>query len=90
MTPDAINELIDECIDDLCDDDVNRGAESLTELAHLWAQSGLGQSSFENTRHFIINNALERLGTQATPFINLKLQAAEQGLRERRNTSGRH
>ncbi len=89
MTPDDINEMIDDCIDHLCDDNPEYGAGSLVELAHIWAKSGLGMESFLNTRQFIINSSVERLGTSATPFINYKLQIAEQALRsERLQTSG--
>ena len=89
MTPDDINELIDDCIDNLCDDNPEYGADSLAELAGIWARSGLGQKSFEDTRHIIINSAIERLGTQATSFIHYKLQVAEQELmKTRRFTSG--
>jgi hypothetical protein len=89
MTPDEVNELIDDCIDHLCDDNPEYGATSLIELAHIWAKSGLGQQSFQNTRQYIIKSAIERLGTSATSFIHYKLQVAEQGLmRERRTTSG--
>ncbi len=89
MTPDEINELIDDCIDHLCDDNPEYGADSLAELAFIWAKSGLGKQSFINTRQFIINSAIERLGTSATPFIHYKLQVAEQELmKTRRYTSG--
>jgi len=89
MTPEEVNELIDDCIDHLCDDNPEYGAGSLAELARIWAKSGLGKESFLNTRQFIINSSIERLGTSATPFINYKLQVAEQELmKERSQTSG--
>ncbi len=90
MTTDLdINELIDDCIDHLCDDNPEYGAGSLAELARIWAKSGLGMKSFLNTRQFIINSSIERLGTSATSFIHYKLQAAEQELmKQRLQTSG--
>jgi hypothetical protein len=89
MTPDGINELIDDCIDHLCDDNPEYGAGSLAELARIWAKSGLGMQSFLNTRKFIIDSSIERLGTSATPFIHYKLQVAESELRKQRlQTSG--
>ena len=89
LTPADVNELIDDCIDHLCDDNPEYGAGSLAELARIWAKSGLGMQSFMNTRQFIINSSIERLGTQATAFINYKLQVAEHELRkERSQTSG--
>jgi hypothetical protein len=89
MTPDEFNEMIDDCIDHLCDDNPEYGASSLAELAKVWAKSGLGMQSFLNTRQYIIKAAIERLGTQATAFINYKLSVAEQELTKQRNyTSG--
>jgi hypothetical protein len=87
---DDINRMIDQCIDDLCDDNAEHGADSLTELCFWWAKSGLGQESFENTRLFIINSSIERLGTSATSFIHYKLQVAEQQLRNQRSTTNGH
>lgn len=84
---DYINGLIDDCIDDLCDDNAELGAESLVELAHIWAKSGLGIQSFANIRQHIIQSSIERLGTQATAFIGYKLQLAEHNLRKERNKS---
>lgn len=78
MTPDEINELVDDCIDDLCDDNAELGAESLIELAHIFARAGMPQKAFMDMREFIINSAIERLGTAATAFIHYKLQVAEQ------------
>lgn len=80
ITSDKINDLIDECIDHLCDDSPEYGASSLLELANIWAKSGLGLDSFMNTRQFIINSSIERLGTQATPFIENKLKISEEDL----------
>ena len=86
MTTD-INNLIDECIDALCDDNVAYGAGSLAELAQLWARAGLTKQSFIDMRQHIINSALERLGTSATAFIHYKLQLAEQDLMKERRKS---
>jgi hypothetical protein len=84
VTPDQINELVDDCIDDLCDDNAEQGAGSLIELAHIFARAGMPQSSFMNMREFIINSAVERLGTAATSFIHYKLQVAEQDAKKTR------
>ena len=82
-----INNLIDECIDHLCDDNAAYGASSLTELAQLWNKAGLSKQSFIDMRQHIINSALERLGTAATQFIHYKLQLAEQDLMKERHKS---
>ena len=88
MTPDDINELIDDAIDHLCDNNAEYGAGTLVELAHLWAKAGLTKQSFLDMRHFIIQSAIERLGTSATSFIHMKVQIAEQSLQKERYTSG--
>ena len=87
MTPDQINELVDDCIDHLCDDNAAYGAGSLVELAKIWAKAGLTQQSFLDMRQYIINSSIERLGTSATAFIHYKLQLAEQDLTKERNKS---
>jgi len=84
---DYINDLIDECINHLCDDNAAYGAGSLNELAKLWARAGLTKQSFIDIRQHIINSALERLGTSATQFIHYKLQLAEQDLMKERHKS---
>ncbi len=81
MTEDEINKLIDECIDQLADDNTRVGAESLVELAHVWANAGIDISSFLDIRKYIINEAIERTDPM---FIEEKLQQAEQLLRETR------
>ena len=85
MTEDAINDLINNCIDHLCDDNAEYGADSLTELAVLWAKAGLTKQSFIDMRSYIIGSAIERLGTSATSFIHYKLQVAEQKLQYNRS-----
>ena len=89
MSPDELNELIDDCIDHLCDDNAEFGAESLIELAHIYARAGMPKQVFIDMRQFIINSAVERLGTSATKFIQYKLKTAEQALMSQRlQTSG--
>lgn len=90
MTPDEINELVDDCIDHLCDDNPEYGAGSLIQLAQLWAKAGLTQQSFVDMRQYIINSSIERLGTSATAFIHYKLQLAEQDLMKERRKSANH
>jgi hypothetical protein len=81
MNDEQINNLIDECIDHLCDDNMETGAESLVELAQLWAKAGLPQYTFDNMRQFIVNQACERTDKA---FINEKLRHAERKLRDTR------
>jgi len=83
-TENHIDKLIEECIDNLCDDNINRGAESLQELAQNFAKGGMTQQSFMDIRTFIINQAKER--TDAL-FIDAKLKLSEQFLREKRTGS---
>ena len=79
---DPINPLIDECIDQLCDDNAEFGAESLAELAQVWAKSGLGMQSFLNVRQYIVNTAKDRIGNHS--FIDYKLKLAERELTKTR------
>ena len=83
MTPD-IDNLIQECITNLCDDNVKRGGESLEELARYWAKAGLTLKSFMDMRQYIINMAVEKTDTV---FIQEKLKLAEQGLKTKRTGS---
>jgi len=84
-----INDLMDECINHLCDDSAECGAESLAELAHEFAKAGFPQQTFTNIRSHCINTAIERLGPSSAMFINYKLQEAEQKLTRQRNGESR-
>ena len=77
-----IDRLVDECINNLADDNIHSGAESLTDLARLWAKAWLGMKSFLDMRTYIINEASAR--TDAF-FIQEKLQLAERKLQNERN-----
>lgn len=90
MNSDDINDLIDECIDALCDENAEYGADSLAELATLWARAGLTQRSFADVRQYVKNSAKERLGASSAYFIEYKLQKAEKKLQNKRYTSGAH
>ena len=79
---DPINPLIDECVDHLCDDNPEFGAESLVELANLFAKAGLGMQSFLNMREYIVQTAKERIGNHS--FIDYKLKLAERELTKTR------
>lgn len=83
MTPD-IDNLIQECITNLCDDNIKRGGESLEELARYWAKAGLTLKSFMDMRQYIINEAVEKTDVV---FIQEKLKLAEQDLRVKRTGS---
>lgn len=77
-----IDRLVDQCIDNLADDNINTGAESLAELAGVWARAGLTYKSFLDMRTYIINEATAR--TDAF-FIQEKLTIAERKLQNERN-----
>jgi|6_EtaG_2_1085325.scaffolds.fasta_scaffold09693_6 type IV secretory pathway VirB6-like protein len=79
-----IDQLIEECIDSLCSDDINQGAESLQNLASEFAKSGMTMQSFLDTRTYIIESAKNK--TDAI-FINEKLKLSEKSLREKRTGS---
>ena len=80
MTRD-INDVIDDAISSLVDDDINCGAEALQELAQTFARAGQPQSSFQDIRKYIIEEATAR--TDAF-FVAEKLKIAEQTLRQDR------
>jgi len=84
ITPNAIDKLIDDCITELCSDDVTKGGECLQELAQYWAKAGLTQKSFLDMREYIILSA-ERKTDKA--FIREKLSNSERVLREKRTGS---
>ncbi len=76
--------MIEECITNLADDDINKGGEALQELAIVWAKAGLGYKSFLDMRTYIIESA--KMKTDAY-FIDEKLRITEQALREKRTGS---
>lgn len=78
---DKFNDLIDEAINALADDDINRGADELIELAHIFAKAGSSIEAFQDIRKYIITEARERT---CAPFIAEKLK-----LIERRKQQGR-
>jgi len=87
ITDEGINDLMDECINALCDDNPQHGAESLVELAHIFARAGMTQEIFQNIRAHIIKTAIQKTGDSG--FIWMKLEESEKSLhRERRLTKG--
>ena len=78
---DKLNDLIDEAINALADDNPEVGAESLVELAHVFAKAGTGMKSFLNIRQHIVQEAI---GRTSRPFIEYKLVAAERKLQNER------
>ncbi len=81
---DKFNLMIDEAIKDLSSDSIKKGAESLVEIAKMWAKAGLPQDSFENIRKYIIKEAIAKTDEY---FIMEKLGIAERSLREKRTNS---
>ena len=81
-TSDKINDMIDECIKALVDDNIQHGADQLYELAVLWAQAGLPQTSFNDMRGYIIQQAENRTDAR---FIREKLKIIERENYDRRN-----
>lgn len=78
------DKLIQECIDNLADDNINSGGESLQELARYWSKAGLDYRSFCDMRIYIIESAKRK--TDAF-FIDEKLKIAEQNLMKKRTGS---
>jgi len=76
--------MIEECIVNLIDDDINKGGESLQELARYWAKAGLTMQSFLDMRTYIIEMAKKKTDAY---FIDEKLKISEKALREKRTGS---
>jgi len=76
--------MIEECITNLADDNINRGGEALQELAIIWAKAGLGYKSFLDMRMYIIESAKQKTDAY---FIDEKLKIIEKDLREKRTGS---
>lgn len=72
-----IDRLIDSAIDALADDSITHGADSLVQLASVWARAGLSQDSFMNMRKYIIESAKKKTDTI---FIDEKLRIQERNL----------
>lgn len=81
MTPDDINDKIDEAINHLSDSNPNMGAEALVEIAHIFAKAGMSKQTFMDMRQYIIKEAISRTDPL---FIQEKLKSAEQQLQENR------
>ena len=83
---DRFNDLIDSAIDALSDDSITSGCDVLVEIAQHFAAAGIPQSSFMDTRQYIINEATAR--TDAF-FIEEKLRLAERAAQSRRREAGK-
>jgi len=79
-----IDQIIEDCINNLCSDNINQGAESLQELAIKFANGGMSKQSFLDMRVYIIESAKQR--TDAV-FIDEKLKLSEQALMGKRTGS---
>ena len=82
MNEQQLDRLIQSAIDALADDNINIGAEALVEIAGVWAQAGIPQSSFAEMRVFIVESAKKK--TSAL-FIDEKLRLYERKLQASRN-----
>lgn len=77
-----VDDLINEAIRNLADDNPKIGAESLAELADIFAKAGMRKQSFMDIRKHIIEQAIEKTGPL---FIKAKLEGQEQLLQGQRN-----
>lgn len=83
---DKINDQMDEAIQYLVNENPDKCAEILIDLANLWAKAGMPLSSFADIRSHIVKSAIELVGNAA--FIQYKLKFAEQKLRTLRASNG--
>ena len=77
-----INELIDDCIDQLSDDRVESGVEALYDLAIRFKTLGMGRAFFANVCQYI-----EREATAKSDgfFIQMKIHNALIKIREQKH-----
>jgi len=85
MTDDEADKMINDVVDAICEDNIDRAAEALEFMAESFAKAGLGKQSFVNMKRHLIDSTIERLGKAASPMIQLKLQLAEQELMKLRS-----
>ncbi len=83
ITEIELDNLINSVINDLSDDNLKSGVDSLIEVADIFAKAGMPQSTFENIRQHIIQEATKR--TDAL-FINEKVKAVEKTHNRLRNS----
>ena len=88
ITEEKLDNLVSECITELCDDNATRGAEALAELATIYARAGMPMQVFQNMRKYIVCEAIERTGDQG--FILMKLEQSEKDLNRQRNLTRGH
>lgn len=87
ISEDALYNLIEQSIEDLASESVSKGAESLEELAVIFAKAGMYRSTFNDIRKHIVDQAKQR--TDAL-FIEEKLKLAERKLTLKRSTNVKH
>ena len=76
------DDIINECIKQLADDDINSGCDMLVELAKMFAKIGASQKHFEDTRKHIIESAALLTDDH---FIREKIKLGERKLYEQRS-----
>jgi hypothetical protein len=81
ITEEKIQDLIDESILSLADDNPRVGAESLVELAQIFAKAGMTKQSFMDIRKYIVEEAIELTDPL---FIKEKLELSEKQLQGNR------
>ncbi len=74
--------MIEDCINALTDEDINKGAKALHKLALYWKNAGLTMQSFLDMRIYIINMAMNK-----AVFNEEDLKLAEQALRAKRTST---
>lgn len=77
-----INELIDDCIDQLADDRVDSGVEALYDLAIIFKAQGMGATFFMTVCNYIEQEAASK---SDEAFISTKIHNALVRVREKRN-----
>lgn len=82
MTPDELNTLIDQAIEQLSDDRVDSGIDILNELAVVWKTAGMTGQSFKEICIYIQEQAAEKSDSD---FVHMKMRVALKESRERKH-----
>lgn len=77
-----IDDLIQDCIDQLADDRVDAGVDALYELAVAWKSAGLDADSWRDMCGYIEQSAIKK---SDETFVQIKISNALTRIREKRN-----
>ncbi|MCK5236098.1 MAG: hypothetical protein KAR06_03850 [Deltaproteobacteria bacterium] len=77
-----IDDMISDCIDELSDDRVDAGVETLYELAIMWKTAGLTREDFAEICGYIEKQAAKK---SEETFVQIKIRNALVKIREQKH-----